>query len=59
MLIAKGIHVTESLKYSMIINIAAVAFPLLIMLFADQMERKWHVRAPALRSGCSASVWTA
>jgi putative MFS transporter len=42
LLIAKGIHITQSLEYSMIINIAAVAFPLLIMLFADEMERKWH-----------------
>ncbi len=43
LLIAKGIHITQSLEYSLIINIAAVAFPLLIMLFADRMERKWHV----------------
>ncbi len=42
LLIAKGIHITESLYYSTIINIAAVAFPLLIMLFADRLERKWH-----------------
>ena len=45
LLIAKGIHITQSLEYSMIINIAAVAFPLLIMLFADEMERKWHACA--------------
>jgi putative MFS transporter len=42
LLIAKGIHITQSLEYSMIINIAAVGFPFLIMLFADEMERKWH-----------------
>ena len=42
LLIAKGIHITQSLMYSTIINIAAVAFPLLIMLFADKLERKWH-----------------
>lgn len=42
LLIAKGIHVTQSLEYSTIINVAAVAFPLLIMLFADKLERKWH-----------------
>jgi MFS transporter, putative metabolite:H+ symporter len=42
LLIAKGIHVTQSLKYSTIINVAAVIFPLLIMLFADRLERKWH-----------------
>jgi MFS transporter, putative metabolite:H+ symporter len=45
LLIAKGIHITQSLEYSMIINIAAVAFPLLIMTFADRMERKWHACA--------------
>lgn len=43
LLIAKGIHVTQSLEYSLVISIAAVAFPLLIMLFADRIERKWHV----------------
>jgi MFS transporter, putative metabolite:H+ symporter len=42
LLIAKGIHITQSLKYSAIINVAAVACPLLIMLFADRLERKWH-----------------
>lgn len=42
LLIAKGIHITQSLKYGTIINIAAVIFPLLIMSFADKLERKWH-----------------
>jgi putative MFS transporter len=42
LLIAKGIHITQSLEYSTIINVAALAFPLLIMLFADRIERKWH-----------------
>jgi putative MFS transporter len=42
LLIAKGIHITQSLGYSTVINIAAVIFPLLIMLFADKIERKWH-----------------
>jgi len=48
LLIAKGIHVTESLEYSTIINIAAVVSPFLIMLFADRMERKWHACASCL-----------
>lgn len=43
LLIQKGIHITESLGYSAVINIAAVIFPFLIMLFADKIERKWHV----------------
>ena len=42
LLIHKGIHITESLGYSAIINVAAVIFPFLIMLFADKIERKWH-----------------
>lgn len=42
LLIAKGIHITQSLEYSVIINVAAVAYPLLIMLFADRIERKLH-----------------
>jgi putative MFS transporter len=42
LLIAKGIHITQSLEYSTIINVAAVAFPFLIMTFADRIERKWH-----------------
>ena len=45
LLIAKGIHITQSLEYSMIINVAAVAFPFLIMRFADKMERKLHASA--------------
>lgn len=45
LLIAKGILITKSLEYSLIINVAAVAFPLIIMLFADKMERKWHACA--------------
>jgi putative MFS transporter len=48
LLIAKGIHVTQSLEYSLIINISAVAFPLIIMLFADRLERKWHVCASCI-----------
>ena len=48
LLISKGIHVTESLEYSVFINIAAVASPLLVMLFADRMERKWHACASCL-----------
>jgi MFS transporter, putative metabolite:H+ symporter len=42
LLIAKGIHITQSLGYSAVINVAAVIFPFLIILFADKIERKWH-----------------
>jgi len=45
LLIAKGIHVTQSLEYSMVINITGVAFSAAIMLFADRIERKVHCAA--------------
>ena len=43
LLIAKGIHVTTSLKYAFIIAIANPVGPLLGMLAADRMERKWQI----------------
>jgi MFS transporter, putative metabolite:H+ symporter len=43
LLIAKGIHITQSLQYTFIIQFAAMAFPFLNMLFADRVERKWQV----------------
>lgn len=45
LLIAKGIHITQSLEYSMIINVVAVAFSASIMLFADRVERRVHCAA--------------
>ncbi len=43
LLIAKGIHITQSLEYTFIIQFAAMAFPFINMLFADRIERKWQV----------------
>jgi MFS transporter, putative metabolite:H+ symporter len=43
LLIAKGIHVTTSLMYSFIIALANPVGPLLGMLVADKMERKWQL----------------
>ena len=43
LLIAKGIHVTTSLMYSFIIALANPVGPLIGMLFADKMERKWQI----------------
>ena len=43
LLIAKGIHVTQSLEYGFIIKTAGLIFPFIIMLFADRIERKWSV----------------
>ena len=43
LLIAKGIHVTQSLEYGFIIKTAGLIFPFIIMMFADRIERKWSV----------------
>jgi putative MFS transporter len=43
LLIAKGIRVTTSLEYAFIIAIANPVGPLLGMLVADRMERKWQI----------------
>jgi putative MFS transporter len=43
LLIAKGIHVSQTLEYSFIIAFAYPLFPLLGAVFADKMERKWQV----------------
>ena len=43
LLISKGIHVTTSLMYSFIIALANPVGPLLGMLIADKMERKWQI----------------
>jgi MFS transporter, putative metabolite:H+ symporter len=48
LLIAKGIHVTQTLEYTFIIALAYPAWPLISMLFADKMERKWQICAGAL-----------
>jgi putative MFS transporter len=43
LLIAKGIHVSQTLEYSFIIAFAYPIFPLVSTLFADRIERKWQV----------------
>lgn len=43
LLIAKGNHITTSLEYAFIIAIANPVGPLLGMLVADRMERKWQI----------------
>jgi putative MFS transporter len=43
LLIAKGIHVSQTLEYSFIIAFAYPLFPLVSSLFADRVERKWQV----------------
>jgi putative MFS transporter len=51
LLIAKGINVTTSLQYSFIIAIANPVGPLLGMLVADRMERKWQISCAAAGIG--------
>jgi putative MFS transporter len=48
LLIARGISVTKSLEYSFIIAIANPFGPLLGMLVADRVERKWQIVCAAL-----------
>ena len=48
LLIAKGIHVTQTLEYTFIIALAFPIWPLVSMLYADKMERKWQICASAL-----------
>jgi putative MFS transporter len=43
LLIAKGINITASLQYSFIIAIANPLGPLVGMLIADRIERKWQI----------------
>ncbi len=43
LLIAKGIHVSQTLEYAFIIAFAYPIFPLVSTLFADRIERKWQV----------------
>ena len=43
LLIANGIHVSQTLEYSFIIAFAYPLFPLFSSLFADRIERKWQV----------------
>ena len=43
LLIARGIHVSQTLEYAFIIAFAYPLFPLVSSLFADRIERKWQV----------------
>ncbi len=52
LLIAKGIDVTKSLQYSFTIAVANPFGPLVGMLVADRMERKWQICAAALAAAC-------
>jgi len=51
LLIAKGIHITTSLEYAFIIAIANPIGPLVGMLFADRIERKWQLVCSGIAIG--------
>jgi MFS transporter, putative metabolite:H+ symporter len=51
LLIAKGIQTTSSLEYAFIIAIANPVGPLLGMLVADRMERKWQIVSAGVAIG--------
>ena len=51
LLIAKGIHVSQSLQYTFIIAFAYPIFPLIGSLFSDKIERKWQVCLSCLGIG--------
>ncbi|MCY1266546.1 Inner membrane metabolite transport protein YdjE [compost metagenome] len=48
LLIGQGVTVTKSLLYSFVIAIALPVGPLLAMLYADRIERKWLIVGAAL-----------
>ena len=51
LLIAKGIHVTTSLQYAFIIALANPVGPLLGLLVADRIERKWQIVMAGIVTG--------
>jgi putative MFS transporter len=57
LLIAKGILVTTSQKYAFIIAIANPVGPLLGMLVADRMERKWQIVSAGIGIGIFALLF--
>jgi MFS transporter, putative metabolite:H+ symporter len=53
LLIAKGIHVTDGLRYAFIIALANPVGPLLAFTIADRIERKWQIVAAGVTTGIS------
>ena len=48
LLASQGAGFTKSLQYSFIIALASPTMPLLFLLFADKVERKWQICAAAI-----------
>jgi putative MFS transporter len=51
LLIAKGIHVSQTLQYTFIIAFAYPLFPLISAKLTDKIERKWQVCLGAIGIG--------
>jgi putative MFS transporter len=52
LLAAQGAGFTKSLQYSFIIALSSPTLPLLFLLFADRIERKWQIVAAACGTAC-------
>lgn len=50
LLIAKGIAVTQSLFYAFLIALAQPLSPLVMILFADRLDRKWQIAGGGIAS---------
>ncbi len=56
---SNGASVTHSLQYSFLIAIAAPFGPLLCMLVADKVERKWQIVSAAFGTACFGLLFAA
>lgn len=43
LLLAKGIHVNQSLQYTFVMALADPSWPIVSMVLADRIERKWQI----------------
>src|ERR1019366_234109 len=43
LLLAKGIHVSQSLQYTFVMTLAGPSWQLTSMMVADRIERKWQI----------------
>ena len=43
LLLAKGIHVSQSLQYTFVMALADPSWPMISLLIADRIERKWQI----------------
>jgi len=58
LLAAQGATVTKSLEYAYIVALASPTAPLLFVLFADRLERKWQICLAACGTACFGLLFT-